>query len=151
MRSLQQANRNAQAFLTGNVYLIEEDGEQTPGAGVTVIVITPGDEGEKADTTYAVSGATGIFSIRNLKAVESTVTFSLLGYQEQTYPISLVSGQNRVIASLKADSIALEGAIIKDVANPVSIKADTIAFHASAVKLNKGEMAIDILEQMPVN
>ena len=149
MRSLQQANRNAQAFLTGNVYLIEEDGEQTPGAGVTVIVITPGDEGEKADTTYAVSGATGIFSIRNLKAVESTVTFSLLGYQEQTYPISLVSGQNRVIASLKADSIALEGAIIKDVANPVSIKADTIAFHASAVKLNKGEMAIDILEQMP--
>ena len=149
MRSLQQANRNAQAFLTGTVYLIEEDGEQTPGAGVTVIVITPGSEEEKADTTYAVSGATGIFSVRNLKAVESTVTFSLLGYQEQTYPISLVSGQNRVIASLKADAIALEGAIIKDVANPVSIKADTIAFHASAVKLNKGEMAIDILEQMP--
>jgi hypothetical protein len=73
----------------------------------------------------------------------------MLGYQEQTNPISLMSGQNRVIASLRAENYTLEGAVIKDVANPVSIKEDTIAFHASAVKLNKGEMAIDILEQMP--
>ena len=149
MRSLQQQNRNAQATLTGNIYLIEDDGEQSPGVGVTIIVITPGGEGEKTDTTYAVSGANGTFTIRNLKARDATVTFSMLGYQEQTNPISLVSGQNRVIASLKTDSYALEGAVIKDVANPVSIKEDTIAFNAAAVKLNKGEMAIDILEQMP--
>ena len=149
MRSLQQQARNSQAILTGNVYLIEEDSEQQPGVGVTVIVVSDRGENEKADTTYAVSGQNGVFTIRNLKPGSARVTFSMLGFEEQTNPINLVQGQNRVIATLKAENITLEGAVIKDVANPVSIKEDTIAFHASAVKLNKGEMAIDILEQMP--
>ena len=32
---------------------------------------------------------------------------------------------------------------------PVAVDKDTIIFRASAVKINKGEMAIDILAQMP--
>ena len=149
MNALQQRNRNAQAILTGNVYLTDDDTGQQPGAGVTVIVISDRGEGQKADTTFAVSGANGTFTIRNLRPGNATVTFSMLGYEEQTNPINLVSGQNRVIVNLNAENIALEGAVIRDVANPVSIKEDTIAFHAAAVKLNAGEMAIDILEQMP--
>ncbi len=149
MNALQQRNRNSQAILTGNVYLTDEDTGQQPGAGVTVIVISDNGENQKADTTYAVSGANGTFTIRNLRPGSATVTFSMLGYQEQTNPITLVSGQNRVIANLNAENITLEGAVVRDIANPVSIKEDTIAFHAAAVKLNAGEMAIDILEQMP--
>jgi hypothetical protein len=149
MTALQQRARAAQAILTGNVYLIEDDAEQAPGVGVTVIVVSLKGEGEKADTTYAVTGQNGTFTIRNLTAGEAIVTFSMLGFQEQTNPITLVSGQNRVIASLKTENITLEGAVIREAANPVSIKEDTIAFHASAVKVNKGEMAIDVLEQMP--
>ncbi|MBR4568995.1 MAG: TonB-dependent receptor [Bacteroidales bacterium] len=149
MNALQQRNWNQQAILTGNVYLTDEDTGQQPGAGVTVIVISDKGENEKADTTFAVSGANGTFTIRNLKPGNARVTFSMLGYQEQTNPITLVSGQNRVIANLNAENIMLEGAVVRDIANPVSIKEDTIAFHAAAVKLNAGEMAIDILEQMP--
>ncbi len=149
MNALQQRNRNSQAILTGNVYLTDEDTGQQPGAGVTVIVISDRGENQKADTTYAVSGANGTFTIRNLRPGSATVTFSMLGYQEQTNSITLVSGQNRVIANLNAENITLEGAVVRDIANPVSIKEDTIAFHAAAVKLNAGEMAIDILEQMP--
>ena len=149
MNALQQRNRNSQAILTGNVYLTDEGAEQEPGVGVTVIVVSDRGENEKADTTYAVSGANGTFVIRNLRTGSATVTFSMLGYKEQTNPINLQPGQNRVIANLNAENYALEGAVIKDVANPVSIREDTIAFHASAVKLNAGEMAIDILEQMP--
>lgn len=149
MNALQQRNWNQQAILTGNVYLTDEDTGQQPGAGVTVIVISDRGENEKADTTFAVSGANGTFTIRNLKPGNAQVTFSMLGYQEQTNPITLVSGQNRVIANLNAENIMLEGAVVRDIANPVSIKEDTIAFHAAAVKLNAGEMAIDILEQMP--
>ena len=149
MNALQQRNWNSQAILTGNVYLTDEDTGQQPGAGVTVIVISDRGENQKADTTYAVSGANGTFTIRNLRPGNATVTFSMLGYQEQTNPITLVSGQNRVIANLNAENITLEGAVVRDIANPVSIKEDTIAFHAAAVKLNAGEMAIDILEQMP--
>ena len=76
MRSLQQANRNAQAFLTGTVYLIEEDGEQTPGAGVTVIVITPGSEEEKADTTSiegVISEVTTLLT-KDLARIESDLS-----------------------------------------------------------------------------
>jgi len=149
MNALQQRNRNSQAILTGNVYLTDEDTGQQPGVGVTVIVVSDRGENEKADTTYAVSGANGTFTIRNLRPGSAVVTFSMLGYEEQTNPITLVSGQNRVIANLNAENYALEGAVVRDVANPVSIKEDTIAFHAAAVKLNKGEMAIDVLEQMP--
>ena len=149
MNALQQRNWNQQAILTGNVYLTDDDTGQQPGAGVTVIVISDRGENEKADTTFAVSGANGTFTIRNLKPGNARVTFSMLGYQEQTNPITLVSGQNRVIANLNAENIMLEGAVVRDIANPVSIKEDTIAFHAAAVKLNAGEMAIDILEQMP--
>ena len=149
MTALQQRARASQAVLTGNVYLIEDDAEQAPGVGVTVIVVSPKGEGEKADTTYAVTGQNGTFTIRNLTAGNAIVTFSMLGFQEESNPITLVPGQNRVIASLKTENIALEGAVIREAANPVSIKEDTIAFHASAVKLNKGEMAIDVLEQMP--
>ena len=149
MRSLEQRNRNSMAFITGTVYLTDEDNDRQPGAGVTVIVVSSRGESEKADTTYAVSGAEGNFTIRNLRAGNAVITFSMLGYEEQTNPINIVSGQNRVIANLKAENITLEGAVVRDIANPVSIKADTIAFHAAAVKLNAGEMAIDILEQMP--
>ena len=149
MNALQQRNWNQQAILTGNVYLTDDDTGQQPGAGVTVIVVSDRGENEKADTTFAVSGANGTFTIRNLRPGTAQVTFSMLGYQEQTNPITLVSGQNRVIANLNAENILLEGAVVRDIANPVSIKEDTIAFHAAAVKLNAGEMAIDILEQMP--
>ena len=149
MNALQQRNWNQQAILTGNVYLTDDDTGQQPGAGVTVIVVSDRGENEKADTTFAVSGANGTFTIRNLKPGNAQVTFSMLGYQEQTNSITLVSGQNRVIANLNAENILLEGAVVRDIANPVSIKEDTIAFHAAAVKLNAGEMAIDILEQMP--
>ena len=41
MNALQQRNWNQQAILTGNVYLTDEDTGQQPGAGVTVIVISP--------------------------------------------------------------------------------------------------------------
>ena len=149
MNALQQRNWNQQAILTGNVYLTDDDTGQQPGAGVTVIVVSDRGENEKKDTTFAVSGANGTFTIRNLRPGNAQVTFSMLGYQEQTNSITLVSGQNRVIANLNAESITLEGAVVRDIANPVSIKEDTIAFHAAAVKLNAGEMAIDILEQMP--
>ena len=59
MNALQQRNWNSQAILTGNVYLTDEDTGQQPGAGVTVIVISDRGENQKADTTYAVSGANG--------------------------------------------------------------------------------------------
>ncbi|MBR5055125.1 MAG: TonB-dependent receptor [Bacteroidales bacterium] len=149
MNALQQRNWNQQAILTGNVYLTDDDTGQQPGAGVTVIVVSDRGENEKKDTTFAVSGANGTFTIRNLRPGNAQVTFSMLGYKEQTNSITLVSGQNRVIANLNAENILLEGAVVRDIANPVSIKEDTIAFHAAAVKLNAGEMAIDILEQMP--
>ena len=113
MTALQQRARAAQASLTGNVYLIEDDAEQAPGVGVTVIVVSPKGEGEKADTTYAVTGQNGTFTIRNLTAGNAIVTFSMLGFQEQSNPITLVPGQNRVIASLKTENIALEGAVIR--------------------------------------
>lgn len=145
---------NAQgAFITGTVVLSpdEEGGEETPGVGVTVIVIGTRTVGKTArpDTSYAVVGRNGTFVMRDLPTGEATVTFSLMGYHEQSSKVTLRNGENRVIANLKPESYNLDAAVVKTTPKTLSVQNDTVTFHASAVKYNKGEMAIDIIEQMP--
>jgi hypothetical protein len=63
--------------------------------------------------------------------------------------MKLSAGNNKIIANLRPVKYTLDAAVKKETVSPVSVKGDTIIFHASAVKVNKGESAIDVLEQMP--
>ena len=141
------------AFITGTVVLSpdEEGGEETPGVGVTVIVIGTRTVGRtaKPDTSYAVVGRNGTFVMRDLPTGDATVSFSLMGYHEQSSKVTLRNGENRVIANLKPESYNLDAAVVRTTPRTLSVQNDTVTFHASAVKYNKGEMAIDIIEQMP--
>lgn len=141
------------AFINGTVVLSpdEEGGEETPGVGVTVIVIGTRTVGrtQRPDTSYAVVGRNGTFVMRDLPIGDAVVSFSLMGYHEQRSKVSLRPGENRVIANLKPESYNLNAAVVRTTPRTLSIQNDTVTFHASAVKFNKGEMAIDIIEQMP--
>ena len=145
-----QRNSNF-AFISGTVVLSpeEEGGEETPGVGVTVIVVTENTKKHKQDTTYAVAGENGTFFMRGLQVGTAYVRFTLMGYEDQYKTVTLSPGENKFVANLKPVTFALDGAVVKESVKPVSIKEDTIIFHASAVKTEKGEMAIDVLEQMP--
>ena len=131
-------------YVTGNVVLTETDGSESTGAGVVVYITT-----EKKDTMFTTVGSQGTFFMRNVPVGKAKVTFTMMGYEELSNVVTINPGQNKMIANLKAEAIQLEGAVLKETVDPISVIKDTIVFHASAVKVNKGENAIDILEQMP--
>ncbi len=139
------------AFIRGTVVLSPEEkgGEETPGVGVTVMIVSiPSDEKAKSDTIYAVVGETGRFFLP-AKPGKAFVKFSMMGYEELAKTIPINPGENKIVANLKPVTEQLAAAVVKEVVDPLSIKGDTLVFHAAAVKTNAGEKAIDILEQMP--
>ena len=133
-------------FLTGPVWFSPEskDAKETPGAGTIVVVVT-----SKKDTLYTTAAESGRFRIFNVPTGQARVSFKMIGYGEEGHLMDITPGENKVVAYLKPESYQLEGAVLKADIPPIAIDKDTIIFRAAAVKVNKGEMAIDILSQMP--
>ena len=138
--------QNRGAFISGLVVLSpdEEGGEEVPGTGVIVTVISG------KDTLRAVTDdKRGAFFIVNAPVGKAYVSFSLMGYKTQAKTVTLVQGQNRMIANLEPEPLSLGEAVLQEDIPAATLVGDTIIFNAAAVKVNKGEKAIDILEQMP--
>ncbi len=138
-------NQNV-GFLTGRVWFRpeEEDGKEVPGAGTVVLVVT-----SKQDTLYTTVAESGRFRIFNVPTGRAMVRFMMVGYAEEGHSMDVTPGENKLVAYLKPESYRLEAAVKKETIPPVAVDKDTIIFRAAAVKINKGEMAIDILAQMP--
>ena len=136
----------SKGYAYGSVYLSPDEpgGEVVPAQGAVVTIAT-----EKKDTLHAVVGEKGTFRITNVPIGRAYVNFSLLGYEEEGNWVTISPGSNKMEAYLKPASIQIEGAIVKETVPPLKIVKDTLVFNAAAVKVNKGEKAIDILEQMP--
>ncbi len=117
---------------------------EEPGAGVAVQVVS-----SLKDQKYAVTNDKGYFVIRNVEPGSAVIVFSLLGYETIRQTLTVVPGSNKVLANLKPDIEALNAATVTATVSPVTVDEDTVIFNAAAVKVLKGEMAIDILEQMP--
>ena len=138
------------AMIGGNVYLTSEDGsDEVPGVGVIVTVFGKKVNSKKVDTLYTTVGEGGRFMIGGLAKGDVFIKFSMLGYEEQSNAMKLTAGMNKVLVNLKEERLQLDAAIKKETVSPISVKSDTIIFHASAVKVNKGENALEVLEQMP--
>ena len=146
---------NNVAWIVGSVVLSpdEEGGEEIPGAGVTVMVITLKEQKDKTlkatDTLYTTVSNEGRFFFRIVPVGKAYVRFSMIGYEEESNLVSITPGENKFLANLKPVKYTIDGAVISEKVSPISVKGDTIIFNAAAVKTLKGEMAIDILEQMP--
>lgn len=140
-----------QAFITGRVFLSPDDveAEEAPGVGVIVTVYGKKVSSNKVDTLYTEVGDKGRFFLGGLAPGDVFIRFSMVGYEEQSNAMKLVAGPNEVIVNLQPQKETLDAAVKKETVSPVSVKGDTIVFHAAAVKTNKGENAIDVLEQMP--
>lgn len=145
------SQNNQPAMLWGNVYLTpEKKGEkETPGAGVTVVVYGKKFRSSRIDTLYTTVGSNGRFYFNNLSQGDAYVKFSMVGYEDLERPVKLVGGENKILANLSPKIESLDAAVIKASVPPISVIGDTLVFNAAAVKTNKGEAAIDILEQMP--
>lgn len=141
-----QWNPQTKGLLTGTVTLSPDnpEGEEMPGTGTVVMVVT-----SKKDTLHTTVSESGRFRIFNIPTGKAYVSFILMGYRTESHSMNIAPGENKAVAYLKPDPMEIEGAMLKETVDPVSVNKDTIIFNAAAVKVNKGEMAIDILEQMP--
>ena len=139
-------------LLTGRVWFLPEAvsakdttaSKEVPGAGTVVIVVTA-----KNDTLYTTVGESGRFRIFNVPVGPAQVRFTMIGYGEEGHSMDVTPGENKVVAYLRPEAYRLDAAVKKAEVPPVAVNKDTIIFRAAAVKINKGEMAIDILAQMP--
>ena len=142
--------------ITGRVWFLPEEekgsapkdstkaSKEIPGAGTVVIVVT-----SKKDTLFTTVTESGRFRFFNVPTGTAQVRFTMIGYAEEGHPMDITPGENKVVAYLRPESYQLEAAVKKADVPPVAVDKDTIIFRAAAVKINKGEMAIDILSQMP--
>ena len=131
--------QNRGAFISGLVVLSpdEEGGEEVPGTGVIVTVISG------KDTLRAVTDdKRGAFFIVNAPVGKAYVSFSLMGYKTQAKTVTLVQGQNRMIANLEPEPLSLGEAVLQEDIPAATLVGDTIIFNAAAVKVNKGEIKI---------
>ncbi|MBR1575178.1 MAG: carboxypeptidase regulatory-like domain-containing protein [Bacteroidales bacterium] len=140
------AGAQDRGFINGQVWFEPEEkgGKETPGAGTVVVVVTA-----KKDTLFTTVAESGRFRIFNVPVGEARVSFKMIGYREEGHGMEITPGENKAVAYLKPESYQLEGAVLKADVPPIALDKDTIIFRAAAVKVNKGEMAIDILSQMP--
>lgn len=141
----------SKGYIMGSVVLSPDtpDGEEIPGAGVMVLVKFNSKATGKADSLYTVVGEKGYFFVRDIPVGKAYVSFDMLGYKREAKAIDINPGENKIIANLQPESIMLNQAVIKESVPPITIVGDTLVFNPAAVKVNKGEMAIDVLEQMP--
>ncbi|MGN0202155.1 MAG: outer membrane beta-barrel protein [Candidatus Cryptobacteroides sp.] len=144
-------NKKPLAIISGTVYLSQEDENlpEEPGPGVAVTVIGKRASTARLDTLYAQTDVNGRFTVMGLAPGDVFIRFTMLGYEEQSKAMKLSPGPNKVLVNLNVRKETLDAAVKEESVNTVSVKGDTIIFHAAAVKVNKGENAIDILEQMP--
>jgi len=158
-------NQNSNGYVTGKVMLEAENKGDEPLAAEGAVVIVSYQKkannlanvaaqkaaGDKPlmDSVYAVIGSNGNFYLRNVPVGSATFKVSLMGYQKIESNIAINPGENRMEVYLKPEDLVLSQSVVTAKVPPLSIVADTIVMNASAVKFNKGEMAIDILEQMP--
>ena len=119
-------------------------GKEVPGVGTVVIVVTA-----KNDTLFTTVGESGRFRFFNVPVGTAQVRFTMIGYREEGHSMDVTPGENRAVAYLRPEAYQLDAAVKKADVPPVAVDKDTIIFRAAAVKVNKGEMAIDILAQMP--
>ena len=145
-RGTGQTLNSEKSSVYGTVLLApEKDGEKEhPAASAVVTIITA-----TGDTLHSVANDRGFFMFRAVPVGKATVSFSMMGFKTITQRAEIQYGDNRMLATLKPLPFEIDAAVLKEDIAAVSVVGDTVFFNPAAVKVNKGEKMIDILEQMP--
>lgn len=94
---------------------------------------------------YSFSDESGVFNIKYFDNEKDSIRFSLLGYQEQTFPVSLLLHKPKVILS-PSDNLLQE--IIVSAPN-IREKGDTLVYNVGNYISQKDRYIADILKKLP--
>lgn len=107
------------------------------------------------DSTQAAGVTTskqGQFTLPKVKAGKYVLKISFIGYLSKKMPLQLSVGaptKNMGTIMLRADAVMLDEAVVVAEAPPVTIKADTTEYNASAYRVAEGAMLEDLVKKIP--
>lgn len=116
--------------------------ESIPVTGYEATLITDTD-------TLSVISKNGDFQFRDLQPGKVTLLIEKAGYIPFVETITLTEGDQAITIELFHEGEALEESVVTAAQPIITMKGDTLIFHANAVKRMAGDFAIDLIAQMP--
>jgi hypothetical protein len=107
------------------------------------------------DSTYVTGIATaerGRFTLPNVSAGRYVLQVTSVGFRPKRIPVQLTaSNPNRDLGviALESDAILLQEAVITAEAPPVTVRADTTEYAASAYRTPEGAMLEELVKKLP--
>ncbi|NDV81803.1 TonB-dependent receptor [Bacteroides sp. 51] len=107
------------------------------------------------DSTFAAGVATlsnGRFTLPKVAAGKYVLHITYIGLQPQYVPLQLNANnlnRNTGTIALESDAILLQEAVITAEAPPVTVKADTTEYAASAYRVPEGSMLEELVKKLP--
>lgn len=144
--SLSVSSQNKVITVSGRV--VEED-TKAPVELAGVQLLTLPDSTQAAGVTTSKQGW---FSLPKVKAGKYVLKISYLGFLTELIPLQLsdkVPAKNVGTIALHTDAVMLGEAVVVAQAPPVTIKADTTEYSASAYRVAEGAMLEDLVKKIP--
>lgn len=137
-----QKNQNTSLRMT-----LQDAKTKEPIPYATVYIIPQGDT---TITNFALSDAKGKVEIEDIINGKYEVNAEMMGYKPYVKVHDLGGWENNLgYIGLEEDPNFIDAASITALANPVTIKKDTIEFNAAAFHVGENAMLEDLLKKMP--
>ena len=128
--------------------VVEEDTKE-PVEMATVQLLALPDSTQAAGITTQKQGA---FTLPKVKAGKYVLKISYIGFITQNIPLQLsekAPAKNVGTIELQSDAVMLSEAVITAEAPPVTVKADTTEYNASAYRVAEGAMLEELVKKIP--
>lgn len=137
-----QKNQNTSLKMT-----LQDSKTKEPIPYATVYIIPQGDT---TITNFALSDTKGKVEIEDIISGRYEVNAEMMGYKPYVKVHNLSGWENNLgFIDLEEDPNFIDAASITALANPVTIKKDTIEFNAAAFHVGENAMLEDLLKKMP--
>ena len=114
-----------------------------PLSGVEVILV------EAGDTIRTKTDNLGKFTFTGISSRQVTLSIGGDGYAPFSDSFALMPGENVVIVPRQRKIETLDAASVTAEVPVMTMRGDTLVYHASALRVDEGDYAIDLLKQMP--
>lgn len=125
---------------------VRDSATRTAIEGADIFLLTPKDEKPLFHTHTGPDG----FIFRQVPDGSYRVVTAATGYDNDTSRLTIKDGVAAAVTiSLHAAANELEGVVIKSTPPPVSVKGDTVSYHADAFAVQRNAQLEDLLRKLP--
>ena len=114
-----------------------------PLSGIEVVLVAG------RDTLRTTTDGRGKFTFSGLAVRQVTLSMVNDAYAPFSESFTLMPGENLVIVPRERKTETLDAASVAAERPLMTMRGDTLVYHASALTINEGDYAIDLLRQMP--